>query len=461
MIPFIEKFNIIKLFLTKPESEDDRRSLVIKRNIFLSLIAKFFNLLIGFITVPLVLNYLDKYNFGIYSTLTSILLWIDLFDIGLGQGLRNKLTIAYTEKNIELCKKYISTTYAILIIISFSLIIFFYISGFFISWNKILNVDKIPSNELNLLAGIVFTSFSIRFVTSIINKIYFAMHKSSWIDITQVLGKIFYIVAIIILVKFTKPSLLYFGSIQSIISFMVPLVASIFFFRYRHKELTPSFRYIDFRYFKSLMNLGIKFFIIQISLLFIYSANNLLISQFVNPAEVTNYQISYTLFSYFIVVFSIINTPLWSAYTEAWKLERTEWINNTIKRTAIIYFLLLIMGIIVLFFSPLVFRLWIGNNIRIPFIITVFVFIMIFTNMWISVFDSFINGIGKIKLQMILSIIAAIINIPIAYILTVKFGFGTIGIVISSILCFSLTAVSSPIQTYLILNNKAKGIFNK
>ena len=83
--------------------------------------------------VPLLLNYLDAERYGVWLTLTSIVGWFTFFDAGLGNGLRNNLTEAFAKGNMIQAKEYISTTYAIIGLIFFSvLILFFFINKNFI-----------------------------------------------------------------------------------------------------------------------------------------------------------------------------------------------------------------------------------------------------------------------------------------------------------------------------------------
>ena len=103
--------------------KNKRTKLAIK-NIGVSLILKGASILISFILVPLTLDYLNSYEYGIWLTLNSVLSWIYLFDIGLGNGLRNRLTEALAAKNFELGKIYVSTTFFFmtLIVVAFYLL---------------------------------------------------------------------------------------------------------------------------------------------------------------------------------------------------------------------------------------------------------------------------------------------------------------------------------------------------
>jgi hypothetical protein len=56
-------------------------------------------------------------KYGSWLTLRSIILWFAFFDIGLGNGLRNKFTEAKAPGNLERTRIYISTAYGLLILI--------------------------------------------------------------------------------------------------------------------------------------------------------------------------------------------------------------------------------------------------------------------------------------------------------------------------------------------------------
>ena len=66
---------------------------------------------ISLLLVPLTLSYLNEYEYGVWLTLSSVLSWIYILDIGLGNGLRNKLTEAIALDDLKLAKIYVSTTF--------------------------------------------------------------------------------------------------------------------------------------------------------------------------------------------------------------------------------------------------------------------------------------------------------------------------------------------------------------
>ena len=122
----------------------------------ISFVAKALTVLAGLVTMPIVYNSLDKYQFGVYATLTSIISWIDMFDFGITQGLRNRLTEARADGDIQRARKYISTSYLLLLLIAFTLFVIYCCLFKVMNWQKILNAGDLDRSLLDSLAFLVF-----------------------------------------------------------------------------------------------------------------------------------------------------------------------------------------------------------------------------------------------------------------------------------------------------------------
>ena len=59
---------------------------------FINMLIKPANILISFIYTPILLTFLGDERYGIWATILSIITWINFFDVGIGNGLRNLLT---------------------------------------------------------------------------------------------------------------------------------------------------------------------------------------------------------------------------------------------------------------------------------------------------------------------------------------------------------------------------------
>ena len=75
----------------------------------------------SFFSVPLMIHYLGQEQFGVWSTLLSVMTWIAFFDLGLGNGLRNKLAESLAKDRVDEARSYISSAYSLIGLISLTL----------------------------------------------------------------------------------------------------------------------------------------------------------------------------------------------------------------------------------------------------------------------------------------------------------------------------------------------------
>ena len=164
---------------SKDRNANHERSEIVKINIILSFIYKGINIVIQLALIPLTIHYLDKYQYGVWLTLSEIIGWITFFDIGLGNGLRNRLTEAMAKEDYHLARTYISTSYAILSIAFFGLALLFCFINHFIEWSFYLNTPASMNVELSNLALITFIFFCLRFIFGLLTSILFAVQKAA------------------------------------------------------------------------------------------------------------------------------------------------------------------------------------------------------------------------------------------------------------------------------------------
>jgi O-antigen/teichoic acid export membrane protein len=411
--------------------------------------------------VPLTINYIDPTRYGIWITLSSVIAWFGFFDIGLGNGLRNRFAEALANGQHELAKVYVSTTYAILFILTGSALFLFYLINPFIDWNAILNAEQniIARNELSILALVVFTFFSLQFVFKLIVTILMADQRPAVAALFDLFAKIIALILIVFLIRTTSGSLLYLGIAMSISPVLVLFVANFWFFSGRYKMYKPSIKSVDFSKAGNLFNLGVKFFSIQIAAILLYQTNNIIIAQLFGPEQVTPYNVAFKYFSVLMMGFTIVNTPFWSAFTEAWGKQETLWIKNIMRKLFMLWGGLLVMGLIMLVCSQRAYSIWIGDTITINYTISALVCAWTLLNAWNGIFGNFLNGLGKVKLQMCLGLSAALLNIPLSIYLGTKIGIE--GVLFANIIVLSAGIWIYPIQYYKLINHKATGIWSK
>lgn len=436
------------------------RSVKIKRHILASFLIKGTSIIIGFLLVPITLEYVDKEQYGIWLTLSSVIAWFALFDVGLGHGLRNKLSAALAIDDVVTAKALVSSTYAIIAGIAATLLAVFLLLNPLINWSVVLNVAPGSIENLSLVALVTFSFFCTTFVLQLLHPIFLAHQSPSMVGLLNLMANFISLVIIILLTKLTAGSLLYLALAVGLSPVFVLSCASIYLYTTRYRAIAPSLKCVDKHYFYDLSSLGFKFFLIGITGLIIFSTDNLIIVQLFGPDEVPAYQVAFKYFGLITSVFTIVGVPFWSAYTEAHVKNDTTWILRTNKKLQIMWLGLLITSLVMLAVSPWFYRIWVPG-IDVGFTLSVMMCVYVLSLAWGNIFVMYINGVGKVRLQIITSIAGALLNIPLSYILAKSFDLGTAGIILASTICIGYGPILAPIQFKKLIHNSASGIWNR
>ena len=420
-----------------------------------------FNFIFNLLLVRLTLDYLGKTEYGIWLTLSSILTWFNYLDFGLGNGLRNKLAEALTKNDLRSAKIYVSTTYAVFSSLILLLVIIFLFVFRFIDWLEIFKAPVYLKNELNSLILITIVFFLIQFVLRLLTFIINADQKTALNGFFSSSINLLTVLLVYLLLKITSPSILLLGAGSTLIPVIVFVIASFFIFNKKYKSIAPSFKAIKFYNLKDLLGLGTQFFIIQIAALIIFATDNLIITQLFGPADVTVYNIAYKYFNYIPIIFFVILTPMWSAYTEAYVMNDFDWIKNAMNKIQKVWILLSLIVIVMIFAANWFYSIWLNSKIQVPLLLTILMGFFAIVSNWNNIFAYFINGVGKIRLQLYNSIFVAIINIPLSIYFAKNLEMGISGVIAATCICVGIGAIWAPIQYSKIINKKATGIWAK
>lgn len=444
--------NILRRLTTGNE-----RSVKVKKNFIASLGIKGVSIAVTFFLVPITLGYVSEELYGIWLILSSVLWMLHYFDVGFTLGLKNKLTEAIAANDAEKGRQLVSTTYMMLIIIFIPLCIILEIATPLIPWSKFFNTPDKYNAEITGALQVMFACVCLQMIVNTLGSVLSAYQRTAVASLFPVIGNVVSLIVIIFLTKFTEPSLVKLAFAISTMPVVVLTIASIWLYSSTYKEISPSVKCVRFDLVKEIFGLGAKFFIIQIQIIVVSQAANIFISNFSNPIEVANYNVSLRYLNVAIMVFNILLTPIWPAFTDAYAKRDFIWMKSTYVKLKKI--LLLTIGVIVIMviISPVVYKLWVGNKMHIPFSMTLVVSIYVITLSWNTFQTILINGFGTVKLQTYVTLTGLIIYIPMALILG-KF-LGAIGVVLSMATVYLLYAPIFSIQLRKLINNRASGIW--
>lgn len=438
------------------------RTQVMVKNVVLSFFTKGSIAVIGLLLVPILLKLLSKEEFGVWQTLSSILGWLYFMDIGLSNGFKNLFTQALAEQKIKKAVQYLSTTYAIIILVSLLFILVFELINPFLNWSRILNFNGDSLPYFNWVIQVVFISFAFKLTLSILNTTLIANQQFSASTFLDLYGNLIVLGLFTLMLQWGLHSFFLIAFITSFAPLLVMFIASFYYYKMGSlKDYMPSIQNIDFALGRDLFGKGLQFFFIQISFVLMFTANNIIVAQLFGPEKVAELSIVHKYYSIPLMGFIIVLGPFWSGFTEAYFNKDNQWVQLTIKRLFGVWLLfMLVIWTMYFFFDEIAF-FWLGKNIKETPGMIFYYALFASINTFNSIFSYFLNGIGKVRIQLIGSVVLGILSVPISLMLCKLPFFGVNGVVVSNIVIMLVGTVLGPIQYYLIINNKAKGIWLK
>lgn len=400
--------------------KDDKRLMF---NIGSAFFIKGLALLISFISLPAYIKYFDNdMILGLWFTILSVLTWVLTFDFGIGNGLRNRIVKPLQENNSKEIKEYISSSYYILLILTIIITILIMPLVIVLDWNKIFNISETIINNDLLLKVVSINIFAIllQFFLRLINSIIYALNKSAINNFLALLTASMQLLFVLIYKGDSTASNLIVLSIVHLLSVILPLIfITIYIFMKDLKGMGPNFKYYNKDKAKIVLFNGGAIFLNQILYLILTASNAFIISYFMGPEHVVEYQIYYRVFILAGSLYMLALTPLWSAVTKAHVEKNYIWINK--------YFNLMILGSLFVFLVQLVailllqvaFNFWLGENAPIVNYLWATIF-AIFGGVFIlqSTVSTFAMGFNKTKLQAIMYGIAVVLKIIMVLFLT-------------------------------------------
>lgn len=429
------------------------RSKIYWRQVRGSTVFKAIAVFASFLTLPYAIKFLGPESFGVWATMLTLISWVMLFDVGIGNSLKNKITESIASGDNQTASSFVSTAYVVIGGIATILFLTFFFVSFYVPWDKFFNTSSIDSDTLHLSIVLLILFICLNFWLSLVSQVLHGLQKSSLTILGQLISNILALFFVLILYYFFESNIVLMVASYGVALLTSNLFLSFFLFR-EHLTLIPRIRFFSINNVSGLVNLGMRFFVIQIAVLAIFMTDKILISQLLGPSFIVPYEVLFKLFSVFTIAHSLILVPLWPAYSDAYSRKDFTWIKRQIKRQLFIALVLIIGALIMLAGGPYITSIWIGETFHAPFLAYFMFSLFIVVTVWNNVFAYYVNAINKTNVQLVTAIIGAILNVPLSIFLVRYLGFGFEGIVLSTIICLSIYSFIGPFEVYKNISNR-------
>jgi O-antigen/teichoic acid export membrane protein len=393
--------------------------------------------------------------YGVWITLTSILAYLTIFDLGIGSTSINTVAESLAKQRFLEARQKINIAYFTLAGIAILLALGVLLCWHAFSWPVILG-DQNPKtrSEINAAAATAIFIVLANFPLAITPRILGACRKVPVSNFWTSLGSITSLAAIIVAIKLRLglPWLVVAVSGSTLLAGTLSTA-----WLYHHFEwLKLSLRDIDFRKIRDLLSIGLPFFIVQVSGIILFETDNLIIAQVMGARSVTPYSVTWKLFSYASLLQVVSLPTLWPAYADAFARLDYLWIQKAYR-----YNLLIAVGTTTAFslafcsFGRSFIRIWAGPSAVPGFalILGMGVWAVISSLSWCE--TCLLGAAGRVKGQAIYSAIGAVVNVIAS--ITLGRIYGLTGIISGTLIAYSLCIIiPQTLEVNFVLKRKPR-----
>lgn len=406
-------------------------------------------MLVGLAAVPAYMRYFESSAIlGTWYTIQTMLQWVLMFDLGIGNGLRNELVAALVGGDDTAVSGYVSSSYRLMGAVCILLAIVVSLLGVLVPWNTVLNIDGglVSAHSLSACMTVVGVGVVAQMFLQLVNGVLYALQLSSVVNALGLVSNTLILAFVLVAPSAgDEANLLMLGIANVACMLLPPAAATAVVFRRKLLGVKVRWRSFEWEYAKRTLSTGLVILVLQVAWMVVASTHSLLISLFRSPAEVVEYQIYYKVYYTLGSIAAIALVPIWSAVTAAAAQRRYEWVVSTYKRCLL---LALAVGAVCLATAPFVqigFDLWLGSDsipVNPSYVLTMSLFSVAFVLQ--NVNASIGNGLSYFKVQLLLMGLAAVAMVPLSCTLCNVTG-SWIGVIIATIVAIMPFQIVEPV----------------
>lgn len=153
----------------------------------------------GLVTVPLVLSHLGKERFGLWSTITTLVAWVALFDFGIANGLVNCIARAHGRDDREEAGRYVSTALTMLVAMALALAAVVAVLAGLVPWSALLAVrGAVDDATVRWSVVAALATFAVGLPLSVTAQIYAGYQRAYLANIFALVGTLVGVVALLL-----------------------------------------------------------------------------------------------------------------------------------------------------------------------------------------------------------------------------------------------------------------------
>jgi O-antigen/teichoic acid export membrane protein len=331
--------------------------------------AKGISILTGLISAPLTIHYLGMERYGLWMTISSVIIVMGFADLGIGNGLVNAMITANSTNDQDAAREHISNAFFMFAAIGLAILCALTLAYPFLPWARMFNVSNpLAISETGPAIFVFVACFAISLPLEIVQRVQMGFQEGFQNNLWQCLSSIVSLAAVILVIwlQLGLPEL-----VLAMTGASTAVVGINWLVQFYHTRpwLRPRWRDVKWNISIGLLSSGFLFFTLQVATLIGSASDNIVLAQMSGPRDVAIYSVTQKLFSLTLLMQFVI-APLWPALGDALERREFSWARLTLIRVMILSLsMTLLVAIPVVLVGKWIITIWIGKQVAPPMLL--------------------------------------------------------------------------------------------
>lgn len=385
---------------------------------------------LGFITTAILIRDLGAASYGTWAALTSLLAWVQLSDFGVGNALKNRIASA---QKPDTMLPLVSGVFQFYVLLTLAIAVLFYLCG-----NSLEIVRQHKTESL-----VLYLSMIMFFPLSLGSAVLQGLRKNS---ISSLMGfsQSFVWLGCVSILAWDHPTLLLLSLFYALTVLLIGIVqcalgaqALVGSVRVALGEL---FDFSNIRLALPLWGIGIRFILLQLSSVILFSLGTYLTYSNLSPEDAAKYDVLFKFFQLPLTFFNVIISVYWVEIARAIATQDRHGLQKKFMQLQLMALAVAVLMLLFALFiaSPLV-AVYSGGKIHASISDTLAFWLLITIQIFAYAGAVFLNAAEKLRGQIILAVAEAALLIPtVLYFYAKELGFSAVPIATAVLIIPSL-----------------------
>jgi O-antigen/teichoic acid export membrane protein len=407
------------------------------------------NILVQVLTLGVAVRYLGRERYGMWATVSTLVAWFSMANLGLGQGLITRLSAAVGRGDDGAARRYVNSALAIIALTSGVLLLAVVSAGAFVPWARVFNVTGAQAVAEAAPVVLVASVLTICCLPLAVAGSVLAGHQR--MDVVNLIALVTSALGLfaLLLAVYCRASM----PVLAAALLTGPLTAGLAQFAWgvRRGLIRLDRRAVNWSDAWSLLSLGFRFLFMQVASIVVFEAGAIIIAQRFGAGEVTPYAVTTRMVMIVISFLTAILSPLWPAYGEAFHRGDGEWVRRTFVRSLKLVVMTWVPAAVALsLFGQWVIKVWAGPA-AVPdrLLLTSMLLFTLAQALGLTV-SYLLNGVGRLKSQIVGGGLMALLHVPLALFLAGRVGVASVALS-QTLLMFTIALPLAFAETWGVL----------